>query len=112
MAIGRISAAVRTHRRHFLQQGAYTYCYTIRREGIGATWYFMPHEDYFADPSVSCYELYKLSIPVEERINALYRLDQLNLNPYSLFGTVESLMESIALRTIEYSYSLIPPQYK
>ncbi len=104
IAIGWIDKSVRTHKRHFLQQGDYTYCYTLSRRGLFPTWNFVPHEEYFLSGTDVLYDLYKISIPNSERLKILRRLDQLNLNPFSLFGTVDSLMESISLRMIEFPH--------
>ena len=39
----------------------------------------------------------KFIIPVRERLNALQALKMYNVNPYSLLGTEESLLESLFL---------------
>jgi hypothetical protein len=45
--------------------------------------------------------LWRFVIPSTERAKVLRRLDRLNLNAYSLFGSEESLMETLAFREID-----------
>ena len=40
----------------------------------------------------------KYILPVSERVTALHSLDAYNINSYSLFGTEESLLETLFLR--------------
>lgn len=86
---------VRTDRRHFLQQSRYTICMLNDGE-----WRFVPHEDAFArcDPDQDL--LWKFNIPYSERLKVLKMLDSYNINALSLFGSVESLMEAMALREV------------
>jgi hypothetical protein len=48
--------------------------------------------------------LYKYTIPASEREKVLRKLDKYNINAYSLFGSEESLMETLALREIFFYY--------
>jgi FRG domain len=95
---------VKTHRRHFLQQCEYTMgmLYTDLR------WQFSEHEQGFEDrheneehPVNSA--IYKFNIPGAERVKVLKMLDEYNLNAFSLFGSEESLMETLALRHLHFS---------
>lgn len=45
--------------------------------------------------------LWKFNLPSKERFKVLGQLDDMNLNAYSLFGSEESLMDTIALREME-----------
>ncbi len=87
---------VRSHRRHFHQQSQYTIC-TIQRDG---KYHYAPHEDAFAENIDGQDELWKFNIPRCERYKVLAKLDQYNINALSLFGSEESLLETLALRKI------------
>jgi hypothetical protein len=88
---------VQGHRRHFLQKSQYSIC-TQRRDGH---WFYASHEDAFlTDPGEQSL-LWKITIPAAERVKALSYLDQFNLNAYSLFGSEESLMQTMAFRFLK-----------
>lgn len=86
---------VKTDRRHFIQQSRYTICIIFNSE-----WQYASHEGAFArnepDQDVLC----KFNIPYSERLKVLKILDKFNINALSLFGSKESLMETMALREI------------
>jgi hypothetical protein len=88
---------IRSHRRHFLQQCAYTICTVKKNDG---EWQYACHEDVFDQGSEDQDLLWKFNLPVSERTTVLQSLDLYNLNGYSLFGSEESLMETIAHREI------------
>lgn len=88
---------VRTHRRHFLQQCEYTSCLSFRSPVS-----FVQHDEVFARVQRSQDLLWKFNIPSSERLKVLKFLDSLNLNAFSLFGSEESLMETMALRELEF----------
>ena len=98
-AIRVLGQYVSTHRRNFLQQSEYTVCLSHK---IGHGWSFAPHEGVFTldDPNQDL--LWKFTLPSTERLKVLKRLDAYNLNAYSLFESEESLMETIALREIDF----------
>jgi len=87
---------VRSHRRHFQQQCQYTVC-TINK---GSDLSYARHGEAFAKNDEDQDELLKFNIPLSERRKVLKRLDQYNINAFSLFGSEESLMETISLREI------------
>ena len=96
---------VRTHRRHFLQQCCYTICSHFKQES--KKWCFAPHENVFArgDPPRGVPRqdvLWEFNIPSTERLKVLKLLDEYNLNAFSLFGSEESLMETMALRELDF----------
>lgn len=93
---------VRSHRRHFLQQCAYTMC-TEKKAG---EWLYACHEDVFDEGSEIQDFLWKFNLPASERTTVLRDLDRYNLNAYSLFGTEEGLMETVAQR--EILFPLLP----
>lgn len=94
--ISSLGQYVRSHRRHFLQQCAYTIC-TVKEDG---EWQYACHEDVVKKGSEHQDLLWKFNLPVSERTKVLRSLDRYNLNSYSLFGTEESLMETMAQREI------------
>jgi len=95
--IHKLGPYVRTHRRHFLQQGQYTI--SIVRDAE-ATWRYAPHKDAF-DRNDGQDMLWKFTIPCSERSKVLRTLDVHNLSALSLFESEEALMETMALREID-----------
>jgi FRG domain len=95
---------VRTHPRHFLQQSDYTMCarYLESHEGIHE-WYFAKHEEVAGGAGASQDAVTKFIIPWSERPTVLRFLEAHNLNAFSLFGSEESLMETLALREFDFS---------
>jgi len=85
-----------THRRHFLQQSTYTMC-----ARYDAYWWFSPHDSVFNQDREQDV-LYRFVFPPSLRLDVLRNLDQHNLNAFSLFGTDESLMETIAQRKLDF----------
>lgn len=92
-----IGPNVRTHRRHFRQQCDYTMCVIFDNE-----WRFADHEVVFARGGPNQDALWKLNIPWAERQKVLKSLDAFNLNAFSLFESEESLMETLAIRKMEF----------
>jgi FRG domain len=89
---------VRAHRRHFLQQSQYTYCWVRNDSGRS----YAAHEAAFGteDQDEKQDLLWKLTIPTTLRRIAMSFLDQFNLNAFSLMGSEESLMETVAFREL------------
>ncbi len=87
---------VRTDRRHFLQQCEYTMCIRFDTE-----WRFHQYENVFDTGPGQQGHLWKFNIPLTERLAVLRLLDSYNLNAFSLFGSEESLMETMAFRELE-----------
>jgi FRG domain len=86
-----LTKTAQTHRRHFLQQSAYTICFDGKL-------CFHPHER-VSDQGRSHQDvLHKIDIASVERIKVLRVLDDYNLNAFSLFHSEESLMETMWLR--------------
>lgn len=88
---------VSTHRRHFLQQSEYTIC--LRRDD---EWTYAPHEDAFSRNDEAQDLLWKLNVPASERLKVLKHLDAHNINAFSLFGTEDAVMETVALRELHF----------
>lgn len=95
--VRRTGEHVSTHRRHFLQQSDYTMC-AIFKSG---PWQFANHETVFSQNNEKQDILWKFNIPWAERTKILKELDAYNLNASSLFESEESLMETLAFRTLE-----------
>lgn len=100
-AIHSIGPYVKTHRRHFLQQSRYTICTAFdEKVNYPDKVYYASHEDVIALNDLNQDQLWKLNIPVSERIAFLRQLNRMNINAYSLFGSEESLVDSIAVDEI------------
>jgi hypothetical protein len=84
-----------TSKRHFLQRSRYTACVRFEKDA----WEFVAHQEVFKQQTQSV--LWKFVVPATERVKVLSRLDQFNLNAYSLFGSEECLMETLAFREFE-----------
>jgi hypothetical protein len=84
---------VKTHRRHVLQQSQYTVCLSFDDE-----WRFESYDSVFEEGLRQQAFCWKFTIPVTERPKVIALLDEHNLNAFSLFGSEESLMETLATR--------------
>lgn len=97
-----IGPYVTTHARHFRQQSCYTFCVqkdpnTPDDDSMLVEYVrYVNHEKSAANDNPS--RLIKLVIPTELRQNFMHELDRMNINPYSLFGTEDSLVETMAIR--------------
>lgn len=103
-AIRTLGQYVRTHKRHFRQQSTYTVCANYLKDDFDNSyiWHFVGHEDVFRSSQPTKQDLlWKIVIPADERAKVLAHLDEFNLNAYSLFGSDESLMETLAYREID-----------
>ena len=94
-----IGPYVRSHRRHFRQRSDYSICASFES---GAGWHFHPHESVFWNRGAQDY-LFKWDIPASERTDVLRRLDDYNLNAFSLFDTEETLLETMWLREQDFT---------
>jgi len=92
-AIQCLGPYVTTHRRHYLQQSEYTICTT----GKGKLLRYASHEAVADREDKGQDLLWKLIIPISERADFIEHLQWMNINPFSLFETEESLMEDICL---------------
>jgi hypothetical protein len=89
-----IGKYVRSHPRHFRQQSDYTICASF---GANAGWQFHPHGPVFGHRGKQDF-LWKFNIPSSDRIGVLRRLDDYNLNAFSLFDTEETQLETMWFR--------------
>lgn len=85
------------HRRHYVQQCEYTIC-KKREKGL---WIYCNHEEALGKGVVAQNHLVKYLLPVTERDEVLEKLDLMNINAHSLFGSEEALMDTLAYREIE-----------
>jgi len=91
----RIGPYVQTDPRHFRQQSDYTIC-----GGFDTQWSFRPHDEVFLANQPSQDVLWKFNIPTAERNKVLTLLNEYNLNAFSLFGSEESLMQTLWFKEV------------
>jgi hypothetical protein len=88
---------IAAHPRHALQQSNYSLCATYASKKN--EWRFTSHEEAMTDDDEG--QLWKFNLPSGERAKVLAHLSEYNLNAHSLFGSEESLMETLADREID-----------
>ena len=90
-----LGAYIRAHRRHMVQQSRYTIC--IAWSGDHP---FGRHDNSIAEEGATGAKgmAFKIVIPAGERAQALKSLDLMNVNAYSLFGSDDSLIKTVARR--------------
>lgn len=91
---------VRTHKRHFLQQSDYTYC-TKLLPSPDDKYVYCSHEEAFKKNGGEQDVLTKFIIPRTERAKVLEKLHMMNITAHSLFGSEESLLETLAYQEIK-----------
>jgi hypothetical protein len=96
--LSEVGRNVRTDARHYRQQSQYTFC-TARDESDNVS--FVPHERAFDRGATDQDVLWKVSLPRDLRGEALAHLNRMNINAYTLFGTEEALLESMAVREFD-----------
>ena len=90
---------VRSHPRHFLQQGEYTLCCQYS-EG---SWHSRSHASVFGKVEDNQDNLWRFTLPSSEAPAVRRRLGEYNINAYSLFQSEEALMETLAERQFSAS---------
>jgi hypothetical protein len=93
---------VETHRRHYAQQCEYKVC-TKNVEGRHV---YCSHEAAFSDGTSDQGLLKKYTLPISERRTVQKKLQRMNVTAFSLFGSEESLMETLAYQEIEDMYEI------
>jgi len=93
-----IGPYVQTHHRHFRQRSYYTICGCF--DDTEKQWRFDSHQHVFDHPEDRPDQdyLWRFDIPSAERLKVLRLLNDYNLNAFSLFGSEESLLETMWLR--------------
>lgn len=84
------------NKRHYHQQSCYTVCCMLQPPADVAQSYFMEHEAVFSEGNNNQDATWKIILPATEKLLVMKHLSQYNLNAHSLFGSEESLCESIA----------------
>ena len=87
---------VTTHKRHYLQQCAYTLC--TNRDG--SSLFYNNHESVFSRNPKQQDLLWRMNIPVSQRCNFLENLEMMNINSFSLFETEDKLMEHLYISEV------------
>ncbi|MCP1651813.1 FRG domain-containing protein [Pseudomonas nitroreducens] len=88
-----IGPIINSHRRHIVQQAQYTIC-AIKEEGE-----YKIHSHAELSGGVDQDVITKYTIPKTERTKVLRKLEEFNLNLFSLYGSEDSLMSTLATRT-------------
>jgi len=94
--IKRTGNYIPAHHRHFWQQSDYTICASYESN----RWQYDSHQKVFNNRLNRQDLLWKFNIPSSERMKVLKKLDQYNLNAYSLMGSEESLLETLWMREV------------
>jgi hypothetical protein len=90
-----IGPYVQTHERHFRQRCDYTIC---GKYDADYGWRFDSHQAVFDQGHPMQDSLWKFDLPSSERKKVLGALNDYNLNAFSLFGSEESLLETMWFR--------------
>lgn len=91
------SPYVSSHSRHFMQQSQYT----IATEKVNDEWVYCSHEKYFSETTDESQDLLiKFTLPGNLKNKYLKKLQQMNINAFTLYGSDESLMDMLAFREI------------
>jgi hypothetical protein len=91
-----IGPYVQSHQRHFRQRCDYTIC--ARFDTTYEQWRFDSDQKVIDNRRPNQDYLWKFDVPSTERENVLRMLNDYNLNAFSLFGSEESLLETMWLR--------------
>ncbi|MDD5319411.1 MAG: FRG domain-containing protein [Methylococcales bacterium] len=86
---------IRSHKRHFQQQSWYTVCAMVQPPIESEDSYYAKHESVFSETNDEQDALWKFNLPASEREKVLRHLNRYNLNAFSLFGSEESLCETV-----------------
>lgn len=92
-----LGPSIRSHKRHYLQQSEYTICTKVDDDNFLYAQYeeaivqVMPEQDLFV----------KYILPISQKAKVLAKLDLMNINAYSLFGSEEALMDTLRNREFQ-----------
>ena len=87
---------VSTHKRHFAQRASYTIA--TRWDAVRERHIFCPHEDVFGRKDETQDILVKLVLPAKDRLPALRRLSEYNINHFALFQSEDALVKALEIR--------------
>ena len=85
------------HKRHFLQQSEYTICLR-EAKGEPDNFYYAKHEDVLSRNDPSSDIVKKFTIPFTEQNKILKRLNTMNVNAHSLYGSDEGVFHNLAVK--------------
>ena len=85
-----------SHKRHYAQQCEYTIC----KKMTGGEYVYTSHKGATAQCKTNQDELVKYILPTSEKGKVLRKLELMNVTALSLFGSEESLMETLAYQQI------------
>jgi hypothetical protein len=88
-----------THPRHFTQKAVYTIATVWSKEELRH--YFCPHGDVFSRADEKQDVLIKITLPNEQRAEALSDLDQYNINHFTLFQTDDALVRALGMKQFD-----------
>jgi hypothetical protein len=89
---------INTHKRHFIQQGQYTV--SVKKDSD--QWFYCRHDASLTESSGLDQDIvYKFILPGSLKFEIISKLNEMNLNPFTLFSTEESLMETLAFKEIK-----------
>jgi hypothetical protein len=94
----RMGPYVRSHRRHFLQQSEYTTSVQLEDGELK----YVAHETSLSSQLVHKDVLWKFDLPSTERLRVLQLLHNYNLNEFSLFDSLESMLGTLALQELKF----------
>jgi hypothetical protein len=86
---------VKSHPRHFQQQSEYTVCMKFDED-----WRYANHEDVFSMNPPNQDSLNRIDVPTGQKRLVLRKLLDFNIHHYSLFGSEDSLMKSMAVKNL------------
>ncbi|MBO9470403.1 FRG domain-containing protein [Endozoicomonas sp. G2_2] len=91
-----LKPSVASHKRHFMQQARYTVCL----RGHGQNMWFAGHDEFLQQSEPYDEIITRFVCPSDVTNQAMQRLNQMNINAYTLFGNEESLFETLAFDAI------------
>ena len=91
-----IGRYMRTDPRHFHQQCQYTMC--IAPDPSGDDYLFPPHVSGLDGALGPKGKLFRITMPIGDRVEALKQLDLMNINKFTLFSSEDSLISTVARR--------------
>ncbi len=91
------------HKRHFLQQSSYTMCTTMKSNNYSLA----NHEIVIKRMMKNQDLIWKFNLPSDQRKNVLKKLNKMNINAYTLFLSVDSLMEATAISENKFTSNCV-----
>ncbi len=98
-----------SHKRHYSQQCSYTIC-KKRLQSHGSQYAYASHEEVARNNKLPQDRFTKFIFRQSERPKALDKLALMNITAFSLFGSEESLMETLGYAEIEKRILCVPPE--